>query len=83
MENTSFGFVSIPLYELIVDQLTGVEQEDVKREDINIFKSFLVITIVLCLWGEKHIKICSPPFESTVITTSLRCPRATDQPGVA
>lgn len=53
MENTSFGFVLIPLYELIVDQLTGVEQEDVKREDINIFKSFLVITIVLCLWGEK------------------------------
>ena len=55
MENTSFRFVLIPLYELIVDQLTGVEQEDVKREDINIFKSFLVITIVLCLWGEKYI----------------------------
>ena len=73
----------MPIHELIVDQLTGVEQEDVKREDINIFKSLLVIPLYCVFGGKKHIKICSPPFESTVITTSLRWPWATDQPGVA
>ena len=53
----------MPIYELIVDQLTGVEQEDVKREDINIFKSLLVIPLYCVFGGKKHIKICSPPFE--------------------
>lgn len=53
MGNTSFRFVLIPLYELIVDQLTGVEQEDVKREDINVFKSPLVMPLYCVFGGEK------------------------------
>ena len=70
MGNTSFRFVLVPLYDC--RPATGVEQEDGKREDINVFKSPLVMPLYCVFGGKKKlIKICSPLFEAKIIRTSL------------